>query len=158
MLRYRTGDLTDGGLIYEPCPHCGRRLPRLMGRISRVSEVTEMHLDKLKGTLVDFNQLEHVLDNFDSIGTWQMELRKANDDPLELDELILHVEKLNGVDESHLRNELNDRVASVIEMHPNRIVFETSEEMRELQGVGKQMKEQRLVDHRPKPDTNGTHP
>ena len=52
-----------------------------------------MHLDKLKGTLVDFNQLEHVLDNVDSIGTWQLELRKAHDDPLDLDELILHVEK-----------------------------------------------------------------
>ena len=67
-----------------------------------------MHLDKLKGTLVDFNELEHVLDNFDAIGTWQLELRKANDDPLELDELILHVEKLNGGDESRLRQELND--------------------------------------------------
>ena len=84
VLRYRTGDLIDGGLVYEPCPHCGRELPRLVGRISRTSEVKEMHLDKLKGTLIDFNELEHVLDNFDSIGAWQLELRKANDDPLEL--------------------------------------------------------------------------
>src|SRR5207248_1962423 len=22
VLRYRTGDFTDGGLTYEPCPHC----------------------------------------------------------------------------------------------------------------------------------------
>lgn len=166
VLRYRTGDLIDGGLTYEPCPHCGRRVPRLLGRISRVSEMTEMHLDKLKGTLVDFNELEHVLDNFDDIGTWQWELRKTNDDPLDLDELILHVEKLNGGDESRLRTELNNRVASVIEMHPNRIVFESAERMRALQGVGVQMKEQRLVDHRPKPDAaasvaqngNGVHP
>jgi phenylacetate-CoA ligase len=156
VLRYRTGDIIEGGLVYEPCPHCGRTLPRLVGRISRTSEVKEMHLDKLKGTLVDFNELEHVLDNFDSIGAWQMELRKANDDPLELDELILHVEKLDGCDEARLCNELNDRIASVIEMHPNRIVFQTAEEMRGLQGVGVQMKEQRLVDHRPKPDATGT--
>ena len=168
VLRYRTGDLIEGGLVYEPCPHCGRQLPRLVGRISRTSEVKEMHLDKLKGTLIDFNELEHVLDNFDAIGTWQLELRKANDDPLELDELILHVEKLNGSDESRLRHDLNDRIASVIEMHPNRIVFQSAEEMRELQGVGVQLKEQRLVDHRPKPDPaatarlnrngNGAHP
>ena len=111
-----------------------------------------MRLDKLKGTLVDFNELEHVLDNFNSIGTWQMELRKANDDPLELDELILHVEKLDQSDEARLRQELNERIASVIEMHPNRIVFESPEKMRGLQGVGVQLKEQRLVDHRPKPE------
>lgn len=166
VLRYRTGDLIDGGLVYEPCPHCGRQVPRLVGRISRTSEVQEMHLDKLKGTLVDFNELEHVLDNFESIGTWQMELRKANDDPLELDELILHVEKLNGGDESQLRLQLNERIASVIEMHPNRIVFESPEALRKLQGVGVQMKEQRLVDHRPKAEAaaahngngNGVHP
>jgi phenylacetate-coenzyme A ligase PaaK-like adenylate-forming protein len=156
VLRYRTGDLIDGGLVYEPCPHCGRQLPRLVGRISRTSEVKEMRLDKLKGTLVDFNELEHALDNFDSIGTWQLELRKANDDPLELDELILHVEKPDHGDEARLRKELNERIASVIEMHPNRIVFETAEQMRGLQGVGVQLKEQRLVDHRPKPDPNAT--
>ena len=153
VLRYRTGDLIEGGLVYEPCPHCGRTLPRLVGRISRTSEVREMQLDKLKGTLIDFNQLEHVLDNVDSIGTWQLELRKANDDPLELDELILHVEKLDHGDESRLRQDLNERMASVMEMHPNRIVFQTPEEMRRLQGVGQQLKEQRVVDHRPKPGT-----
>jgi phenylacetate-CoA ligase len=156
VLRYRTGDLIDGGLVYEPCPHCGRQLPRLVGHISRTSEMREMRLDKLKGTLIDFNELEHVLDNFESIGTWQMELRKTNDDPLELDELILHVEKLDQADETRLRQELNERIASVIEMHPNRIVFESPEEMRGLQGVGVQMKEQRLVDHRPKPDPTAT--
>src|SRR5207302_5618883 len=34
-LRYRTSDYTDGGLTYEPCPYCGRSLPRLLGNISR---------------------------------------------------------------------------------------------------------------------------
>jgi phenylacetate-coenzyme A ligase PaaK-like adenylate-forming protein len=159
VLRYRTGDLIDGGLVYEPCPHCGRRLPRLTGRIFRTSEVKEMHLDKLKGTLIDFNELEHVLDNFDAIGAWQLELRKANDDPLELDELILHVEKLAQGDETRLRQELNERIASVIEMHPNRILFESPEQMRKLQGVGEKIKEQRLIDHRPKPEfETGTSP
>jgi hypothetical protein len=41
-------------------------------------------------------------------------------------------------------------------MHPNRIVFQSAEEMRGLQGVGVEMKEQRLVDHRPKPDATAT--
>src|SRR2546427_8115163 len=46
VLRYRTGDFIDGGLTYQPCPHCGRTLPRLVGNISRRSEIKEMSLDK----------------------------------------------------------------------------------------------------------------
>ena len=38
-------------------------MPRLVGRISRRSDVREMQFDKIKGTLVDFNELEHVLDD-----------------------------------------------------------------------------------------------
>ena len=66
-------------------------------------------IDKLKGTLVDFNELEHVLDDVQQIGAWQIELRKLNDDPLDLDELILHVQKLNGCDETQLSRELSKR-------------------------------------------------
>src|SRR5688500_1563412 len=93
VLRYRTGDCIDGGLVYSPCPYCKRTMPRLIGKIARSSEVKSMQLDKIKGTLVDFNQLEHVLDDASNIGAWQLELRKRNDDPNELDELVLHVHK-----------------------------------------------------------------
>jgi phenylacetate-CoA ligase len=148
VLRYRTGDVIDGGLVYEPCPHCGRSLPRLVGNISRSSEVKEMRLDKIKGTLVDFNQLEHVLDDAEHVGAWQLELRKRNDDPLEVDELILHVQKTGSVRDDKLIRELNTRFVAKTEVHPNRIVFHDGDEMRELQGVGVQLKEQRIVDHR----------
>jgi phenylacetate-CoA ligase len=149
VLRYRTGDFTDGGLTYEPCPCCGRSLPRLLGNISRRSEVKEMSFDKIKGTLVDFNELEHVLDDAPQIGAWQIELRKVNDDPLELDELILHVQKLNGADEAQLTRELSERCVTHLEIHPNRILFHDTDEIRRLQGVGTLLKEQKLVDHRP---------
>ncbi|RYD70198.1 MAG: phenylacetate--CoA ligase family protein, partial [Verrucomicrobiaceae bacterium] len=70
VLRYRTGDCIDGGLVYEPCPCCGRVVPRLVGDISRNSEIKELRIEKLKGTLIDFNHLEHVLDNVAHVGTW----------------------------------------------------------------------------------------
>lgn len=149
VLRYRTGDYTDGGLSYEPCPYCGRSLPRLLGNISRKSEIKEMRLDKIKGTLVDFNDLEHVLDDAPHVGTWQVELRKTNDDPHERDEIILHVQKTDGTDEAQVARELNDRCVSYLEVHPNRIVFHNTEEIRRLQGVGQLLKEQKLVDNRP---------
>src|SRR6266496_3856151 len=150
VLRYRTGDLIDGGLVYGPCPHCGRTVPRLLGKISRNSEIRSMQLDKIKGTLVDFNQLEHVLDDAPNLGAWQLEIRKFNDDPMELDELILHVQKLNDVAEDKLCRELNNRFVERTEISPNRIVFHGADEMRRLLGVGTQLKEQKLVDHRPK--------
>src|SRR4051794_36471184 len=103
VLRYRTGDCTDGGLYYEPCPYCGREVPRITGEISRNSEVRELRIEKLKGTLVDFNHLEHVLDNVEHIGTWQVEIRKRHDDPLECDEIIVHVEKADAFPETDLR-------------------------------------------------------
>jgi len=150
VLRYRTGDCIDGGLIHEPCPFCGRHVPRLVGEISRTSEVREMQLGKLKGTLVDFNHLEHVLDNAEHVGTWQLELRKLHDDPLEIDELVLHVTKSDDCSEEQLRRALDSRFATETEIHPNRIEFHNAGDMREMQGVGTQLKEQRVVDHRPK--------
>lgn len=149
VLRYRTGDVIDGGLTYVSCPKCGRCVPRLVGNISRTTEVRAMHLDKIKGTLVDFNELEHILDDCTDVGAWQIELRKRNDDPLDVDELILHVSKHNGISRAQLTHELNQRLVARAEIHPNRIVFHDSHRMRVLQGVGTELKERKLVDHRP---------
>ena len=117
-----------------------------------------MNLDKVKGTLVDFNELEHVLDDAPHIGTWQIELRKVKDDPLEMDELVLHVQKINGADETRVSHELSERCFTRLELHPNRILFHDAEEMRRLQGVGALLKEQKLVDRRPKPDAQALPP
>jgi phenylacetate-coenzyme A ligase PaaK-like adenylate-forming protein len=150
VLRYRTGDLIEGGLIYGPCPHCGRTMPRLLGKISRSSEFKSMQLDKIKGTLVDFNQLETVLDDAPSVIAWQLEIRKANNDPMELDELILHVRKNPGVSDDKVTRELNSRLLERIEIRPNRIVFHDADEMSDLLGIGRLLKEAKVVDNRPK--------
>ena len=150
VLRYRTGDIIEGGMVYSPCPHCGRILPRLVGKISRNSEIKSMQLDKIKGTLVDFNQLEHVLDDVAMVAAWQLEIRKFKDDPMELDELILHVNKADGIDEERLTRELNNRFLERTEIRPNRIAYHGMEELRRKLGVGTLLKEQKIVDNRPK--------
>src|SRR4029079_16828849 len=88
-------------------------------------------------------------DDIPSVGTWQVELRKVNDDPLDMDEIILHVHNANGLSDEQLRQQLRDHCYRYLEIHPNRIEFHTNEEMRQLQGVGKLLKEQKVVDHRP---------
>jgi phenylacetate-CoA ligase len=149
VLRYRTGDFIEHGLTHEPCPGCGRRLPRLLGKISRVSDFRSLRFQKVKGTIVDFNELEHALDNLPGLGTWQIELRKAHDDPLDLDELILHVAR-NGATASDdaLAGQMRSVLHAHFEITPNRIVFHSPEEIRALQKVGVALKEQRVVDHR----------
>jgi phenylacetate-CoA ligase len=148
VLRYRTGDLIEHGITHQPCPHCGRTCPRLLGKISRVSDIHHLHLDKLKGTLVDFNQLEHLIDDTPGVGAWQLEIRKHNDDPLDVDELIVHAVGLNGSQE--LEATIKRRFQQKVELMPNAIELHTWEEMRKLQGVGTELKEQKVIDHRPK--------
>jgi len=150
VLRYRTGDRIDGGLVEGPCPHCGRNLPRLVGRISRVSEVRNLHFDKLKGTLVNFNDLEHVLDDVPGIGAWQIEILKHNDDPLDCDELVVHVHRTGRAGKDELRRIIGDKFVLATEISPNRIDFHEADELRELQGVGVALKEEKIVDHRPR--------
>lgn len=148
VLRYRTGDLIEKGITREPCPHCGSTCPRLLGKISRVSDFKSLNIDKLKGTLVDFNKLENILDDTEGLGAWQVELRKRNDDPLECDIVLVHAVVMKG-DESQLRETIHDRFLSSAEFAPNEIRFHSWDEMRRMQGVGKELKEKKVVDHRP---------
>ena len=150
VLRYRTGDHIEQGLTWEPCPCCGRRMPRLLGRISRVSDFRSLRFQKIKGTIVDFNELEHALDDVRGLGAWQIELRKAHDDPLDLDEIVLHVASMDGASEASLEHALRDLLQANFELRPNRIQFHTAEEIRTLHQVGIALKEQKVVDHRPK--------
>jgi phenylacetate-coenzyme A ligase PaaK-like adenylate-forming protein len=150
VMRYRTGDIAEGGLTWEKCPNCGRTCQRLLGPISRVSEVRELHMDKLKGTLVNFNLLEHLLDDQKGIVAWQIELRKRHDDPLDTDEVHLHLTPEAGVRESDLKLAVTRRFHEATEITPNALHFHPLAEMREQLGVGLLLKEEKLVDHRPK--------
>lgn len=149
VLRYRTGDLIEGGIVRGACPICGRTCPRLVGKISRVSDIRRLNIGKLKGNLVDFNALENILDDTDGLGAWQIEIRKQNDDPLDLDEIIIHAVPLN-CDESTLRENITHRLNVSTELSPNAIKFTDWDTMRTMHGVGVELKEQKVIDNRPK--------
>jgi len=148
VLRYRTGDLISGGLVHEACPACGRSVPRLLGNISRVSNVRRMQIGKIKGTLVNFNDLEHILDDLDAVATWQIELSKRNHDPLESDEIIVHVARSSRSSREEVTRLIEKRFLEATEIRPNRIEFHEAETLREMQGVGRLLKEEKIVDRR----------
>jgi phenylacetate-coenzyme A ligase PaaK-like adenylate-forming protein len=158
VLRYRTGDHIENGITWDACPCCGRKLPRLVGRISRVSDFRSLRFQKVKGTIVDFNELEHALDDLSGLGAWQIELRKAHDDPMDLDEIVLHVVPRAGATEVALERSLRDLLQGDFELRPNQIVFHTPEEIQKLHQVGIALKEQKVVDHRPKPNAPARTP
>ena len=102
---------------------------------------------------MNFNLLEHLLDDQRGIAAWQIELRKRNDDPLEIDEIHLHVTAERGVSEDEIKAMVRRRFLEVTELTPNVIHFHEIAELRSLIGIGQELKEQKIIDHRPKAPT-----
>ncbi len=150
VLRYRTGDFVHGGITYEPCPHCGRRGPRLSSDITRLSDVKDLKLSKIKGTLVDLNVLASCLSEMESIDEWQIEIRKRNNDPFDVDECVVYVCPRNGSNDQKLSDEIKKRMASSTEVTPNEVKFISLDEMVKRLELETANKEKRIVDNRPK--------
>jgi phenylacetate-coenzyme A ligase PaaK-like adenylate-forming protein len=150
VLRYRTGDYVDGGVTWEPCPFCKRTVPRIVGAISRASNVKGLNFTKLKGTLVNFNDLQTLLDDVAEIAEWQLEILKRNNDPFDVDELVLHFAPADTVDAKQLEQKIRNMFRQRSEITPNRIESHTIADMVRRIGIETQLKEKRIVDNRPK--------
>lgn len=151
VFRYRTGDIVRGGLRWDPCPHCGRTIPRISSDITRESSVKDLRLLKVKGTLVNLEDCAQILGGFPGIEEWQIELQKKDNDPLEVDELVLHLAVKDSHDPDEVRLRVREAFQGRIEVAPNRIEFLELEAMLRKIGMETEMKEKRFVDSRPKP-------
>ncbi|MDQ6766430.1 MAG: AMP-binding protein, partial [Candidatus Eremiobacteraeota bacterium] len=120
VLRYRTGDVAEGGMVYDPCPGCGRIVPRISQAISRRSDVGEFQLTKIRGTLVDLNGFIPIMAAMGDVVEWQLIVKKVNDDPEELDELVLSVALAAGVEAESLKRRLCEHLLNALEVAPNR--------------------------------------
>lgn len=149
VLRYRTGDFVKGGITYAPCPHCGRTVPRISSDLVRASNIRSVALSKIKGTLVNFNFLEHILDDHHEIDEWQIEISKKDDDPYEVDELTLYLSLLKEVDRAAFTHQLNSDFLSSTEISFNRVIFESHQELQRRTEVESAVKAKKIVDKRP---------
>jgi hypothetical protein len=77
-------------------------------------------------------------------------LKKINDDPHDLDELILRVCPEPGINKRILAGEICESFEQAMEIRPNRVKFVSPEELRRRHGVGKLLKEEKIVDGRKK--------
>ena len=153
VCRYRTGDLAIGGMTHEPCPWCGRTLPRISSELRRVSDRHALNLTKIKGTLVDLSHMGTILSEMDGVEEWQVVLSKRNDDPHELDLVEVRIAPSTPGDEAQvaaLKKAIWTELQQATEVAPNAISVHTLDQMLEFLGMETQMKEQRYLDRRPK--------
>lgn len=150
VLRYRTGDYVDGGITWEPCPHCGRTMPRIVGSIGRASSTQELQFGKIKGTLVNFDILQQILDETRDISEWQLEIRKAHDDPHDVDELVLHIALSNGANVEQLSQKVRADFQREVELTPNRIEVHPLDDLLRRIKLETALKEVRILDARSK--------
>lgn len=149
VFRYRTGDMAVGGIRHEPCPHCGRTVPRISSELRRVSEKKAMSLTKIKGTLVDLSHIGTVISGHQDVEEWQVVLTKKDDDPYGLDELTIRLTPKNGTAPAEIEKRLRSEILEATEVSPNRFEFHALEEMLDLLGMETEMKEKRYLDERP---------
>lgn len=150
VLRYRTGDFVRGGISYQPCPYCQWSVPRLSSDITRMSDVKNLQLSKIKGTLVNLDNLVSVLTEIDFLSEWQIEIRKKNNDPYELDELVIYACAKEGIDTSQAEELIKNKVALATEITPNEVIFCSLGEIVKRLELETASKEKRIFDSRPK--------
>jgi len=150
MLRYRTGDFVKGGMSYGPCPYCGRMSLRLSSDITRLSDNKDLQLSKVKGTLVNLSHFSEVLNDIPQIEEWQLEIRKHNNDPYEVDEIIVYVTPHAEADQMALSKLIIDKLTGATEIAPNHIEFIPLNEMIKRLELETANKEKRILDIRPK--------
>ena len=151
VFRYRTGDRVRGGIAWEPCPHCGRTVPRISSDLTRESSVKDLQLLKVKGTLVNLEDCAMLLGGIDDVEEWQIELRKKDDDPLEVDELVVHLALKDGCTKETAVEKVSTEFKSRLEVSPNHFEFLGLDAMLQKIGMETEMKEKRFVDARPQP-------
>lgn len=149
VLRYRTGDILVGGYTTEPCPRCGRTMPRISANINRGTLGKEFALAKVKSNLVDLNTFAAILDNSVDVLEWVVELRKKNDDPEGIDEVWIFVCPTSVGEVSGLVERIGEDVRTSLEFKPDRVMVTSYEEVAERQSAGGGPEMTRVMDLRP---------
>lgn len=150
VLRYRTGDLIKGGITFAKCPYCKSTVPRISSGISRASNIKSLRLSKIKGALVNLNTFGSILEAEKGVEEWQVQIRKKDNDPYEIDELVIYLSLARAADEQLLKEKVKNKIHSATEVTPNEIIILPHKEMLERVEMEISHKAKRIVDTRSK--------
>ena len=139
VLRWRTKDLAR--LTHSPCPACGRSLPRILGPIRRRSK--DM-LKNVKATLVDFAEVEIMLDKDPAVVAWQIVIESRDDNEFLTAYIAFRDDENTESASVRIRTEF--KVETQISL--DKIVAEPYETVIKRLGTDTELKERRIVDLR----------
>jgi len=141
VLRYRTGD--HAAFSWDPCPACGRTLPRIVGPITR--KTSDM-IKNIAGTLVDFNHVCEVFENDASVTEWQVEIAGNKNTG---ERLNVFVALRDGTDNDAACSRLVVAFQTAADgLAPYKIRVLTHEELVARLGIETELKAQRIKDLR----------
>ena len=146
LIRYWTGDLVKGGMVWTRCEHCGYTFPRVFPPICRAVQ----DFTKLKGARVDLPELAEVVRATPGVRSFQVSL-ESEDPTLEFsrDLLVITVAAESGHTEGAIEEALRARVKAATEVTPDCVVFEADAEALERRLLANTaMKAQYIVERR----------
>jgi phenylacetate-coenzyme A ligase PaaK-like adenylate-forming protein len=123
LVRYWTGDLIKGGMVWDRCEACGWTFPRIFPPMCRA----EQDFTKIKGARVDLSLLIETIRDTPGVRTFQVSIESEGGVEFAPDQLIVNVIPEAGCSEDDVRAALCGRVKEKTEVSPDRIVFEYDE-------------------------------
>lgn len=158
ILRYATGDVAERGVVRGHCPACGHVGARILGPIRRRSDMLDLRLDKVKGTLVDFGLVGELLSGVREIDEWHLTIGKRDNDPYETDVLRLEVALRNGDSAEGVEEKVRDLLRQQTELSLDSFAVLSRAELLDRVGMEDLLKERRITDMRPTRGEPGSLP
>lgn len=143
LLRYRTGDIATGGMTSEPCPQCGRTVPRILGDIER--KVLKFMLEGEAGPQAfnAYSLVRQMLSKTDIL-QWYAEIHRSG----KKDNLKVFVKAAKEIDdEKKLSGSLEKELGECLGI-PVSVETSSLEAILERTGMERAVTEQRIFDMR----------
>lgn len=123
VLRFRTGNIATGGITTEPCPNCGRTVPRILGDIEHCHNFFHFHNGE-STTEFNGNGLRDYMAAKNDVLTWYAEIDNENGQDI----LKVFVRESKGVDKenllTNLQQEISEKFTTAVQI--NSCSFETA--------------------------------
>lgn len=125
----------------QPCPACGRRMPRILGPIKRRSSDMEKNV---KATRIDFAEIEILFDRDPDVRKWQIEIETRHGS----DFLTAYVVFRDGADVGNVSARLGQAFKAETEVSLDQVLPQSYEGIIQRLGTDTELKEQRIKDLR----------
>ncbi len=120
LIRYWTGDLVKGGMRWDRCEHCGYTFPRIFAPICRADK----DFTKIKGARVDLSLMIETVRDTPGVRRFQIVLENESaKDEFSRDMVTVHVVKEPKTGRSELEGAVKQRLKSLTEVSPDRVIF-----------------------------------